>query len=505
MASEKRGFFSALRNLFGGRKADYNRVQTEETQQVPQSQSQSAEPVKKGFFGNIAQSFKSIFSSKKAEMATNIQAEPLLANENIRNEKMETVTIDFAKIREQVSYGNDAPNLYNSLDYLNANISMPAFKEVRNSLQNDTATPESLKQSQGELFKILKDFAVRSAASDDYGVNKAYKNYDALVKSKGEDSEETIKAKRDFVQTCAVIKRGGRGDEIWDHNQGSPLAAKLLLNIMDEKDPKEIKTQLENDLNKVHKINEKQTHKDIVTRGNAVFDNNGEVISMRVAGEDKFYAKLAEVDPQTGKPNLTGEQVGFIKTLWNQGNFEGGPYVSIAPSANSSDFLISGGSVLRDETPSNCFIRKEMVDGQERTYVMASKQLILEGGDEPVKQGSYTTIADITDLKGESFTIGCASAEVPVRCVIEAKEKSIMPKLDIPPEFCSKQTEKLDQKIFTDAQKSIAEAQTQKDNSRASKAESISLPSSVDHCDKSKVEAPRTPSSGRSSSAGLTV
>ena len=196
-------------------------------------------------------------------------------------ESWQTVTIDFAKIRDQVEVGTATPSFYHDLNYLNTNVLMPPFKEVRDLLEKG-ATIEELRKYKERLFKILVDFAYRAQKKDEYLASKFYQEM--------LNAGSTEEAKIVFVKKCAEIKSTKEGQS---HNQPESVVGKLLLNIMEEKkSPTDIKKQLNKDLEEYLKINSNQANKDR-NRCNAIFDNNGNVIAIEIDIEI-FFLKLSQ-------------------------------------------------------------------------------------------------------------------------------------------------------------------------------------------------------------------
>ena len=153
---------------------------------------------------------------------------------------------------------------------------------------------------------------------------------------------------------------------------------------------------------------------------------------------------------------ITGEQVGFLKTLWHQGQFSAASYMEVALSAKQNitdedDYMDI--SKMNNKMSSLCFIRKEIISGKIRTFVSISITLT---NLTRIERCNCTTIVDITNLTGESFIVGCASGDVPIRCVIEAPE-DVIANLGIAEEIRLKDenVDKENEKFFDDAKDAI--------------------------------------------------
>lgn len=370
--------------------------------------------------------------------------------------KMRVVTVDSDKLRAEVASMRAESTLYHDWDGLNNNACMPAFKEVKERL--DKLDPnESAASLENDfapaLFQILEQWAYRSKEPDNYGI---YAAHQAMVNAGS--SEE---AKREFIQKCALIK-DNNGNEKWTHNQAEVLVGKALLDIIDKKPPQEIKTNLDNALIKYTEVCANQVRKDIA-RGRVMFDSEGRTALVTESGvsPDGSYTDLL---PENF-PELTGEQVGFVKNLWGQGKYEGGWFVPLATSSTLNGTMIHQGSKLNDKIPSSCFIKQTRdAQGGKRTYVVMSKKLqevdikhISDGDARYIDRGTYTAVVDISELKGESFTIGCASADVPSSFIIEATEET-MKALNIPDSLRSDGMSEADRRLLKEISTDIPKA-----------------------------------------------
>jgi len=148
--------------------------------------------------------------------------------------------------------------------------------------------------------------------------------------------------------------------------------------------------------------------------------------------------KLGEID------GLTKEQIGFIANGWHQGTFSAGYLVTSFKSI--SDRLAYEGNVPYSNDKTSLFLDLS----QQDKVVVASRATIRAAGPNsesqtpPIVKSSVLSV-NITDLKGESFTPGLASAQPEITITISSYDRE----LELPKTLTVKKDSSLDKEIKT--------------------------------------------------------
>jgi hypothetical protein len=299
-----------------------------------------------------------------------------------------TVTIDLRSIRSQV-HDNNADSPYHDLDYLNTNVFLPALSALKARLDEGTDL------SQEERRNFIE------------GLNTTLQHYGRRAPEAKELSGDAL------INHCADTLKP-------DSNNVERVAARALRALnAGNNTTAEVKESFDAAMREYETATKKQTANDIVERSaNAIVDTDG---------------VITRFDPTTSREltgELTGEQLGFINSLWNQGKFAGGQAVAMLNFMDNPYITLDSGRTIQDHG-SQCYIKKE----EGKTYAVYTKPFysIDTNGESPqyTQVGSLATIVDITALKGDTFTPGCASSPVPTKIQVTG-DKDIVDAMSIP-------------------------------------------------------------------------
>ncbi|MES2215451.1 MAG: hypothetical protein V4485_05525, partial [Pseudomonadota bacterium] len=279
-------------------------------------------------------------------------------------------TVDLSEVRKSIS-SEAAPSLYHDLDYLNTNLTLPSLSNLRTRLMQKPNQPfgffEKRKLS-NDLFKSLKDWAYRNPG---YGVKEAYEEY---AKSRNSTS------RKKFVEHCAKVTSLG---EEWTHNQVEKVVAIVLRGLEGGNPPGKIKEALDDAMESYVQTSREQARKDF-DRNDIVFYDGVKVLDVKEGGQTGPY----QVFTRENFSSLTGEQMGFITTLCDQGKFAGGQTVPVM-----QDMADNKGVILTTESQTSILQK----DG--RTYVIRREDLSDQSMTDPaapkVKRCTMSTNIDI--------------------------------------------------------------------------------------------------------------
>jgi hypothetical protein len=324
---------------------------------------------------------------------------------NLQNQKWQGCAIDLHDIAAEVVNRAAAPSIYHDLHSLATNVRIPAFAQLLKRLQNPAADDSGaniLHDFKSDLIEALHDWAHRSRENDQYGVYKA-----------------TKKSEMEFVRHCAsVVATSGEPEA---HNQIEKVLAVALLGLMEGKDIEEVKTATFDVLGKYTDASRSQTKHDL-KRTDAILDTGREVVNLR--GVDAVNASADNLN-SSACPELTAEQLGFIHALWDQGKFAGGYLENMVRAYNAKGENLESPISFAESTiaRSDCYVKLE----GDRTYVIYTRDITkaeYAGDKRAVKPVGRTSImVDISGLRGDSFTPGAASAEVPTKIFVEGEQK----------------------------------------------------------------------------------
>ena len=333
--------------------------------------------------------------------------------------KDKTIVVNVASLRG----AQDKDNIYRDWLYLDTNVSTPALKALHERVEKSTEpfTSDEKKQHIDGLFATLEEWASRDK---EYGVDKAYNDYQNAIKI---DPNNTNKARREFVEHCA------HNSEIkWDSNQIEKVCATVLLDILDDKQPVEAKGTLQTAMTNYTETCQEQVDKDF-HRNLLHIDSQNE--QRRISERDDFIKEKY--------PNLTGEQIGFIHTMVDQGKFVGGTSTAVLSALGMNGMVVATYVAL--DNPPRTLIRQE----GDKTYFVSTTVFGEPQYDPQVKTKPVVTcqtIVDITELKGEHFTPGMASGAVRTQVALTGSEETIA-KLTVPPD-CARATNIQEQQLL---------------------------------------------------------
>jgi hypothetical protein len=169
---------------------------------------------------------------------------------------------------------------------------------------------------------------------------------------------------------------------------------------------------------------------------------------------------------------LTGEQVDFINQTFHQGAISGGWTMNlhnpdklalgIAPSGGSPDKLTERRPCIKFCSDGKIYAMSHTI--HQEAYIPGSGLPI------PIDKIDVIAIADITNLKGESFSNGFASHDVPIKLVMTDIEPGAIKAMNIPASIRSESAPELC--IFHETHSAIGQKALQDQL----KAPSLSLP-----------------------------
>ena len=327
-------------------------------------------------------------------------------------------TLDYNDLSRTITHGTTSAQESVNPEYLKlynvgTNINMQSLQNFTQALSAGEMSARDMKEHQVHLMNTLTAWT-SSGHGDAQNALHTYEN--------GTSSMRT------FVAKCASIPG-------WDHNQAEKIAAIACLAIIDGKSQEQIKTEVDQARAEYTKSCEAQSLADIGRNG-MIYDDGQHIVSISTA---------EHMDALVQSQALTGEQKGFMMTLWNQGKFTGS---AIGPTLTASSNIAASSNIDHAADASrHC---SSIIQKDGKTFAVVSNATRVRDSDSGKRTsfGTMSTIVDITDLKADTFTIGAASAHVPVRFVFDTTEPGAAA-LEIPQTIAKQDVHSTDRELIT--------------------------------------------------------
>ena len=311
---------------------------------------------------------------------------------------------DLKKFAENSAAGPGGSNFANWVN-LQSQLRVDGLSNLTNAMVAPGANVESLRQEHSrELLQDLEKLFKRPGTHyipDVLPFKQEF--YDELDKPVGERSEEY----NEFIEACSKIPPSRNVPE------RSSAAALMAMNSLDAS-VESLKQSVVVSSDEYTKSQADQTLMDQDRSTILVKGRDGKTRSLT-------HAQL--LDPE--ETGLTKEQIGFVNTSWNQGTFESGWFTG-NPPARSEQQQMEHMLVPTDSGQRTQMLIDMSKGGVEVHNVVTSKVIDpMNPLDSVVSYVEASVSADITKLKGGSFTPGCATDKVDINFNVTRVNESL--------------------------------------------------------------------------------
>jgi|GEM_PF-6630583 len=390
------------------------------------------------------------FASASHEASASSPAHPMgfitKGLQTLQIQPSKSITIDFSKI--QSAFDRDGARALVGLALINGNVSIPSLQTLKADLEDPSF--DQIKHISA-LFDTLEELASRYAPpkNDSFGI---YSSYQAALK---DGVNSLVKSdpglQHNFLEACKKASA---------INCAESIAAEALTAILDNKSQQEIKSVLTAASAAFNSSSAALGAKDL-GRAGYIYIVNEAGVSTRIPYQDLSKRDSKE---HASFPQLTGEQIGFINQMWHQDCLHGGWAKHFD---NEGGSLTNKAQDLEGVTSRHPCIKFS----GGRVYVMEYSLFeALSADTERSEKCNSLVSADITDLKGESFSNGFASHDVPIKLVMTEIEPGAIKAMNIPDSIRSESAPELC--IFHETHSAIGQKALQDQL----KAPSLSLP-----------------------------
>ncbi|MDA9163660.1 hypothetical protein N9N97_02125, partial [Rickettsiaceae bacterium] len=140
-------------------------------------------------------------------------------------------------------------------------------------------------------------------------------------------------------------------------------------------------------------------------------------------GKTRSLTRKQLLDPEV--TGLTKEQIGFVNSSWNQGTFESGWFTGNPPARSEQQQMEH--MLIPTDSKQRTQMLIDMSGGGVEVHNVVTSKLIdpMNPLDGVIPYVEASVSADITKLKGDRFTPGCASAKVDINFNVTRVNESL--------------------------------------------------------------------------------